>query len=67
MKSKTFKILYINRGQWKIFKSSFSSVETAKQEIDNIRAEGKHPLSLNHKVVIYQFEGNEMIGNGIRY
>lgn len=69
MKNKTFGVLYIEYGQWKLYNnvSNFSSVNEAKNEINKVRKEGTHPLCLNHKVVIYQFKGKMIVKNGIRY
>ena len=69
MKTKNFGILYLDRGQWKLYNnySGFTSVEAAENEIDKVRNTGKHPLCLNHRVVIHQFDGKMIIGNGIRY
>ena len=69
MKTKTFGILYLDRGEWKLYNndSSFTSVEAAKKEIDDVRNVGKHPLCLNRKVAIYQFDGKMIIGNAVRY
>lgn len=69
MKSNTFGILYLDRGQWKLYKnsSSFSSVNEAKNAIDVVRKTGTHLLCMNKRVVIYQFNGKMIVGNGIRY
>jgi hypothetical protein len=45
----------------------FESVDAAKKHIDDIRKEGKHPLCLCHRAVIYKFNGCMMTGEGVRY
>ena len=67
MKTKTFKILYLNNGQWKNESNSFDTVNDAKNHVDELRKEGKHPLCSNHHVVIYEYEGKSIKGEGIRY
>lgn len=73
MKAKSFKVLYLENGNWKSLRDTnkkeitFNSEDEAKRHIDIIRSEGKHPLCLCHHVVIYQFNGYMIFGEGIRY
>ena len=74
MKTKpTFRILYLERGNWKAVKDennkemSFNSVDGAKRHIDILRSEGTHPLCRCYQAVIYKFNGCMMEGEGIRY
>lgn len=73
MKVKSFKVLYLENGNWKSLKDnnnkdiSFISEDAAKRHVDIIRSEGKHPLCVCHHVVIYQFNGLMLTDEGIRY
>lgn len=73
MKAKSFKVLYLENGNWKSLRDTnkkemiFNFKDEAKRHIDIIRSEGKHPLCLCHHVVIYKFNGYMISGEGIRY
>lgn len=67
MKTKTFNIFYLDRGQWTNLKDNFNSIDDAKKHIDSIRKEGTHKLCLNHHVVIYEMNGKMITGEGVRY
>lgn len=71
--TKTYSILYLNRCRWTTVndennkRMKFNSVREAKNHIDNLRKEGKHPINLVHHAVIYKFDGSLMEGYGVRY
>ena len=73
MKAKSFKVLYLENGNWKSLRDtnktemSFNSEDDAKRHIDIIRSEGNHPLCLCHHVVIYQLNGYMISSKGISY